>query len=139
MAGGLIFVMLGVSACSVVSGFFGANLGYPNLFADQTAVFIACSQECSDRAQCGSTTLENGDTPFLVFVNRGGPASQKHDAVIQHNQPVTVLESRQEQMVSTQTQAEFPMTFYRINYTVGETAVEGWVHGQCVADREISR
>ena len=128
-----------LSACGLLGSglqYGGNDINQP--FRNEAAAYVVCSDTCKAQAQCGNT-VSNDQQIQVVLVNPGAPATQRHGAFIQSDQPVTILESRVEPMIVPVSSDRYKMTFYRVRYAPESgQQVEGWAHGMCVANRALN-
>lgn len=117
-------------ACSVLGG--GDADPYPDPAAGSDApvagTTLACSQECADRGQCGTST----DRGRVVLLGAAEPSvsPDNFDLAVPEGSAVTVLETRSVEIQENQTGAQFPINFYRV--LVHDRNVEGWVAAWCI-------
>ena len=128
-----------LGACNIIGGgiqYGGNDINQP--FRNEASAFLVCSDTCRAQAQCGDTTRDDKQLQ-VVLINPTAPATQNHSGLLESNQPVSILESRVEQMIVPVSGDRYKMTFYRVRYAPETgTQVEGWVHGMCVANRALN-
>ncbi len=133
----LFSLIIGLStACGVISGgieYGGADVSAP--FRDNSTAYIVCSAECLAQGQCGTVELP-GRVVQVVLINKDEPKTKDHNAFIEANQAITLLDSRVMNMVVPASGDRYEMTFYNVQFErPNESPIEGWVHGMCVANK----
>lgn len=93
-----------------------------------SGALLACSQECSDRGQCGRSP----DRGEVVLLNWEGPAlnTNEHDLAVPANTVVEIVEQRSETVVEVMSGLEFQLNFFHV--FIPERQDYGWAAGWCV-------
>jgi hypothetical protein len=121
----LIMLLSTVGACR------GGDEESERRYGDQAElsgqVFLVCSDNCANRAQCG-TSPEKGR---VVLLSTRGPAGTNHNMSIPENSTVSVAQFRMEQAVTV---AQEPLTIRYYEVAVPERG-NAWVAGWCVSNQ----
>ncbi len=122
----LLLLAQALLACSLLAG----NDQPP---PDEAAVLpagpsLTCSQECSDRGQCGQS-VDRG-TVVLLSAGQPGVAPADFDLAVPDGAAVSVLEARSVSLLENNTGNQMAVDFYRV--LVQERGVEGWVAAWCI-------
>ncbi len=119
------FGVLTLSACSILGrGDSGPTSGNEGALAGEA--LLVCSQECSDRGQCGSS--EAGQ---MVLLSNVGPATEGHNLAVPANSGVSIERQEARTVVQISTEEQFQMPFYLVNVPDrGQAWVAGWCIGQ---------
>jgi hypothetical protein len=96
-------------------------------------VIISCSQECADRAQCGTTTGEQEVRVVLGGKNSPTVEANGHDVFFLHGTSVEIKE-RMEVTLKDADGEEFTHTFDRVEFrnAIGDIAETGWIPEWCI-------
>lgn len=117
-------VMMAASSCSILRrGSNNLTLGSESSLTGQAT--LLCSQECSDRGQCG--TADQGP---MILLSSSGPATSGHDMAIPENTAVVIDHEESRTAVQLSNNDPFRASFYMVN--VPERG-PGWVAGWCIA------
>jgi len=118
----LAAIVLLVIAC-------GGGAGTGAVIQPQSQARLTCSQECSDRGQCGTSL----DGRIFVLGREFEPAVDAHDRLFLQDTVVTVNSSELRTLQTIQPEPaggeQFPHTFYHVTAADGKS---GWVSSWCI-------
>lgn len=117
--------LLGLAACGLVGGGgTGQILGNEAELGGEAS--LICSQECAERRQCGTSTL---DATAVVFVNGAGPTLRNHSNTLPENSRVLITLVQPQNVIQTGG-VQFSVPFYQ--FTSVDSPLTGWVAGWCI-------
>jgi hypothetical protein len=128
-----LFFLLLIVLLSTAAACRGGDDGNDNgrQYGDQAElsgqVFLVCSDNCANRAQCG-TSPEKGR---VVLLSTQGPAGTNHNLSIAENTAVSVVQFRTEPAFSV-AQESLTIPYYEV--AVPERG-NAWVAGWCVSNQ----
>jgi hypothetical protein len=117
----MLTLMLLFSAC------FGRQPQEPVLGTEQTLTgpaTLICSQECSERAQCGLA-----DQQETVLLSSAGPATEGFNMAVASGTDVVIIQQLVEPVIQLSTQESQRVPFYQVD--IPEIGA-GWVAGWCI-------
>lgn len=116
----LMFILVG---CSVVNLIGGDDAPTDDLL--QESSILICSQECSQRGQCGIN--EDGDE--MVLLSESAPGVVDHDVAAISGTPVSVTQQTELTVVQVQDGSRIQTPFYLVEVPGARL---GWVAGWCL-------
>ena len=131
----LVWILLAILVAAVA--FIALNF-WLNRNSEQEAgatMLVECTEECSQRGQCGITQDDQELTVVLGGLER--PLVTEHNVYFTTGLPVSVVESTTRTLQQTNGE-EFEQTFSRIEQrnNLGDIIKVGWVADWCVREVE---
>lgn len=118
-----LLLVLSLSACGRRGATEdGLMLGSDNTLSGNAT--LVCSQECSERAQCGLT-----DGNPTVLLNSSGPATTNHDLAFAAGTGVLIDHQEMHPVIQVSDQSSFRAAFYQVFFSESGS---GWVAGWCL-------
>ena len=97
-------------------------------------VILVCSNECSERGQCGDA--QGDDDKPVVLGGKDGPVVEpkQHDVFFLSGSSVEVKNSMEVMLEEVDSHEKFPHTFSRVEWVnpMGDITETGWVAEWCI-------
>jgi hypothetical protein len=120
----LLFLLLLLTACLGGGDDAAQDVAAPETAVQQTGS-LTCSNICQIQGQCGTAA----DGRILILANSSQPATRNHNAVLENDSPVFILE-QQSRTVADPAGNISNLDFFAVQPTGGGPA--SWVAGSCV-------
>ncbi len=118
----MIFSALILNACSVLK--LIQDEGPESSIKEDPDLSLVCSEECSDRGQCGKT--DTGEVFVLLATHE--PALINHDMALADNTKITITQEETISVLQVADEERLEVPFYKV---LGPGRQEAWVASWC--------
>jgi hypothetical protein len=118
----MIFAALILNACSVLK--LAQDEAPDSISRENLDLSLVCSEECSDRGQCGIT--DTGEVFVLLATHE--PALIDHDLALAANTKITITQEETLTVLQVTDEEQFVVPFYKV---LAPDRREAWVAGWC--------
>ena len=118
----MIFSALILNACSVLK--LIQDEGPESSIREDPDLSLVCSEECSDRGQCGKT--DTGEVMLLLATHE--PALINHDVALAENTNITITQEETLTVLQVADEEQLEVSFYKV---LAPDRREAWVAGWC--------
>jgi hypothetical protein len=118
----MIFVALILNACSVLK--LVQDRAPDSSSRENLDLRLVCSEECSDRGQCGKT--DTGEVMVLLATHE--PVLINHDLALAANTRITITQEETLSVLQVADEQQLEVSFYKV---LAPDRREAWVAGWC--------